>query len=348
MKIIPAKNVLILFILTISFLNKGIGQDIHFSHIKAVPTILNPAMTGLFNGKMRYSANYKGQWNTFTKGYETMAVSADMRVKDLKSSIVGGGFSMFSDKAGDLGMMTNSISLNASFIQLIGKDTWASIGFQNSFSQNRLDMSEAVTFQQETSHFSNNRAYWDLATGVVLMHEFGKGNLVHIGAALAHLNRPNISFLKTPKGSTNTFVELLDEKITIHGGADLRLSNYLEFRSGFVFMDQGPHREISLGSFLKYTQGLRIRNTDKTGALYLGTWFRWYSEIDLNGADALIATARLDYDNTSIAISYDINVSSLSKASLGQGGVELSFVRTMEQKKKRVGNQKLKCPADYF
>lgn len=337
-----------MLILFFFFLNKGKTQDIHFSHIKAVPTLLNPAMTGLFNGKMRYSANYKGQWNTFTNGYETMAVSTDMRVKDLKSSIVGGGLSMFSDKAGDLSMMTNSISLNASFIQLIGKSTWVSMGFQNSFSQNRLDMSKVVTFEQETSQFSSNRAYWHLSTGIVLMHEFGKGNLVHIGTALSHINRPNISFLRTPKGSTNTFVELLDKKITIHGGADFRLSNSLEFRSGFVFMDQGPHREISLGSFLKYSQGLRIRNTDKTGALYLGAWFRWYSEINLNGADALITTARLDYDNTSIAISYDINVSSLTKASLGQGGVELSFIKIMEAKKKRVGNQKLRCPADYF
>jgi type IX secretion system PorP/SprF family membrane protein len=348
MKKSTTKIVVIMLILTVYFLNKGTAQDIHFSHIKAVPTFLNPAMTGLFNGKMRYSANYKGQWNTFTNGYETMAVSTDMRITDLKSSIIGGGLSMFSDKAGDLSMMTNSVSLNGSFIQLVGKKTWVSIGFQNSFTQNRLDMSEVVTFEQETSQFSGNKAYWDLSAGLVLMHEFGKGSLVHIGTALSHINHPNVSFLKTSKGSASTFVEILDEKIVIHGGADFRLSNSLEFRSGFVFMDQGPHREISVGSFLKYSQGLHIRNTDKVGALYLGAWMRWYSEIDLQGADALITTARLDYDNTSIAISYDINISSLTKASLGQGGVELSFLKIMEAKKKRVGNQKLKCPADYF
>ncbi len=337
----------IIFLILLS--NPCISQDIHFSHVKAVPTLLNPAMTGLFNGKMRYAVNYKGQWNAFTNGYKTMAMSADMRIVELKSSIIGGGLSMFSDKAGDLNFATNSISLNGSFIQLLGKSTWVSMGFQNAVTQSRLDISKAITFDQETNHLSNNRMYWDLSTGLALMHEFGKSNLIHFGASLSHINRPNISFLNSKKaGIDNPIIEVLDQKIVLHGGADLHISRSLEFRSGFVFMDQGPHREIALGSFLKYTQGLQFMNSDKTAALYLGAWFRWYSELDLNGADAIIATARLDYDNTSVALSYDLNVSSLTAASSGQGGVELSFVRTIEKKRKRTGSQKLKCPADYF
>ena len=113
-------------------------------------------------------------------------------------------------------------------------------------------------------------------------------------------------------------------------------------------MDQGPQREISVGSFLKDTEDFQFLNSDKTAKLYLGAWLRWYSEIDTSGADALIATARLDINNTSIAISYDVNISTLTRISSGQGGFELSIVKILNKKRKRVGNHKLKCPADYF
>ena len=43
------------------------AQDVHFSHIHASPTIMNPAMTGLFDGDLRLILNYRSQWNNFTK-----------------------------------------------------------------------------------------------------------------------------------------------------------------------------------------------------------------------------------------------------------------------------------------
>lgn len=324
------------------------GQDIHFSHIKATPTFINPAMTGLFNGHIRYAANYRGQWNAFTNGYKTIAASADMRVKDLKSSIFGAGVSVFSDKAGDLNFSTNSLSLNASFIQLLGKKTWASFGIQNALTQNRFNFLDAKTLQQETSDFSQSVFYWHLSTGLALMHELKNGNLLYLGTSVFHINQPEVSFLGTGAITDPSAAELLDIKLSIHGGADINLFRSLELRAAFLFTDQGPHREISVGSFLKYSRDFQFSNSDKTAKLYLGAWLRWYSEVDVSGADALIATARLDINNTSIALSYDVNVSTLTRISSGQGGFELSIVKIINKKRKRVGNHKLKCPVDYF
>ncbi len=323
------------------------AQDIHFAHIRSMPTFLNPSMTGLFNGKTRISSNYRGQWNSFTKGYKTMAISGDMRVYELKNSIIGGGISMYSDKAGDLNLSTNSVSLNASFIQLMGKNTWISVGFQNSITQSRIDFSEIKAFDQEFSLTSSSRAYWHLSTGISVMHEFKNKSLLHFGAALFHVNNPNISFFDS-NFSGVVGGENLDRKLVLHAGADIKLYKGVTIRPNILFMDQGPHREITTGSFIKYSNNLVFMGNEKDIALYLGAWVRWFSEIDLTGGDALITTARLDFNDSAVTLSYDINMSNLRAASYGQGGVEISFIKIMNKKRKRIGNQKLKCPADYF
>lgn len=334
----------IIFLLLFTF---SYSQDIHFAHVRSMPTFLNPAMTGLFNGKTRISSNYRGQWNSFTKGYKTMAISGDMRAYELKNSIIGGGLSIYSDKAGDLNLSTNSISANASFIQLMGKDTWVSVGFQNSLTQSRIDLSEVKAFDQESNLNANSRTYWHLSTGLSLMHEFKNKSLVHFGAALFHVNNPNVSFfdsrLSNVEGGEN-----LDRKLVLHGGADIKLYKGLNIRPNILFMDQGPHREITMGSFIKYSNNLVFMGDEKDIALYLGAWVRWYTEVNLSGGDALITTARLDFNSSAITVSYDINMSNLRAASYGQGGVEISFIKIMNKKRKRIGNQKLKCPADYF
>ncbi|MEO0778461.1 MAG: type IX secretion system membrane protein PorP/SprF, partial [Bacteroidota bacterium] len=44
------------------------AQDVHFSHIHASPTLLNPSMTGLINGDLRLIANTRSQWQSVTRG----------------------------------------------------------------------------------------------------------------------------------------------------------------------------------------------------------------------------------------------------------------------------------------
>ncbi|MEO6760002.1 MAG: type IX secretion system membrane protein PorP/SprF, partial [Saprospiraceae bacterium] len=41
------------------------AQDPRFSQYYASPWNLNPAMTGVFNGRWRATANYRDQWNSF-------------------------------------------------------------------------------------------------------------------------------------------------------------------------------------------------------------------------------------------------------------------------------------------
>ena len=293
------------------------------------------------------AGNYKSQWNNFTEGYNTAAAAFDVRAVEFKNNIIGGGISMYSDKAGDLDFSTNTVSINASFIQLLGKNTWASIGFKNSFTQSRVDFTQAKTFEIEPVFFSSLN-YWDLSTGLALMHKYNNGNLVYGGASLFHVNGANVSFFnKVLKGSNDIpNIETQDRKVVLHGGADIKVNRNLTLKPTFIFMDQGPHREITIGSFVKYESNQNTMLSDKNASISFGAWMRWYSEINLKGADALITSVRMDMNGMFVTLSYDANISSLRAASKGQGGVELSVVKIIDHK--TIAKRKISCPVNYF
>jgi len=60
------------------------------------------------------------------------------------------------------------------------------------------------------------------------------------------------------------------------------------------------------------------------------------------GLDALIVAAKVDYDDLSIGLSYDLNISELNNATSGKGGSEVSVVYTPKVRSKRASP--VSCP----
>lgn len=320
------------------------AQDIHFAHLHATPTLLNPSMTGLFNGDLRFNGNYRSQWNGFTNGYSTCAASADMKLAVLENkSAIGGGLILTSDKAGDLDLSTTSIHGSLSFMKALDATgrNFISFGIQNSFTNSHLDYSKIVAFDSEPVIMDGTSRYWDISTGVSYYTGFGRDNMMYIGGGIFHINKPNTSMYK--KSGLYPRVDL-DRKYLVHGGADIRLSKVTRIKPTFIYMDQGPHKEINVGSFLKYknNRGLVDKNPF---ALYVGGWVRWYVEADVAGVDAWITAVRLDYKDLTMTLSFDTNISSLARASYGRGGTEFSVTKIMDWERNKVKKQKLKCPA---
>ncbi len=325
------------------------AQDVHFSHIHASPTFLNPAMTGLFNGDLRFIANYKSQWQNVTNAYKTAAGQVDMKLLESRNNtILGGGILVAHDKAGDLDFTTNVASLNLSVIKALDRrgDNYVSFGVQNSFYSQRLSYGNIVAFDNEptiSNGVSDKIDYWDLSAGIGWFYAYNRDNLFYLGGSLFHINEPLVSFFERENISTEgTFMQ---RKLVLHGGADFKIGRYSYLKPTFLFMDQGPHREITLGSFWKYAKLGKSLNTRSSASIYFGAWFRWYVEKDLVGSDAVIASVRLDYQNTLITFSFDINVSTLTRVSSGSGGPELSVIKILDLNRKRRRSSKVKCPA---
>ncbi len=318
------------------------SQDVHFSHIHASPTILNPAMTGLFNGKIRFIGNSRGQWNSLTKGYRTFAGSVDMRLFEFnREDIIAGGLNIITDKAGDLDFKTTAVLGSMSVLKTLGEHYFA-VGIQTGVISNSVDYSKIVAFDLEPdiqSGAPDQINYIDVNAGVSWFYNIDRFSNVYLGVSISHLNSPDVSFYKDEGLDEGT---TLYRKYVFHGGADVEMNRRNTIMPSFIFMDQGPHREITLGSYWKYkTQYNGSRNAGS--ALYFGGWLRWYAERNYIGTDAIIAAIRLDFKNTFISLTYDINISTLTRASGGAGGPEFSVIHIIDSWGSRRPT-KIRCP----
>lgn len=340
------KLVLVIPLLTFQQLS---AQDIHLSHIHASPTLLNPAMTGLFNGDVRFIANYRSQWETFTNGYRTMVGSADMKILRFGMyDFFGGGITVYSDKAGDLDFTTNSASLSFSFLKSLDHrdDHYIAFGIKNTLVTNRVDYTNVVAFQSTANlgeRLGDETSYWDMTAGLSWFYGFDRYNFMYFGVSYFHLNNPDVSFFKdnlVPGAEAPS----LYRKLVLYGGADFDVNWALRLKPSFIFLDQGPHQEVTIGSFLKFNYD-RLSKSKKKHGVYFGMWLRWYLERDLKGVDAFVTAIRFDIDRTFISFSFDTNISKLFVASNGVGGPELSVIHTLDLKKSKRRNSKIKCPS---
>lgn len=338
---------MVFLVLSFSRQSQVIAQDIHFSQIHASPTVLNPAMTGLFDGQYRFIANYRQQWRSATANYRTLAAAADFHVAGLgQSSLLSGGINVMADRAGDLDFTTSSAMFTLGAARKLNAkgDHAISVAIQGGVLHQSLDYSALHVFDQEPAVLAgadNARAVPDVSAGLAWYKRLGKEHRIYGGMAMFHLGSPDMALLT---GSTLD-QENLARRSVIHGGGEFRLTEQLYAMPSFILLEQSPNREITLGSFMRYDY--QKGKADRGSSLYFGSWFRWFYRPDINsGYDALVLAARWDKDRLSCGLSYDVNLSSLTHATRGVGGPELSviYVGQGSGSSSKTNKHKVDCP----
>ncbi|MBT8219632.1 MAG: PorP/SprF family type IX secretion system membrane protein [Bacteroidia bacterium] len=331
------------------------AQDIHFSSIHASPVHLNPAMTGMFNGgNTRFIGISRSQWNTFTNGFKTISGSIDTKLLHAGSdAFFGGGLQLFTDKAGDLDFKSTFVGGSMSFVKGLSRksNNYIALGVQAAYYGNSFDQTKMVGFDEETSilfgDVASNINYFDLSVGVGWYYTFNDDNYYYLGASMFHINTPNVSFFDTfnsNQSQANLPGHNLFRKLTIHGGANLRMADNITIQPSFIFFDQGPHREINAGSYFKIQKQKRHRRQTQEYAFYFGAWVRFYQEANYSGIDAVIPSIRADFNNTTISLSFDVNISDLRVVSAGAGGPELSVIKVLGSSNPSRKKSRVKCP----
>ncbi len=170
------------------------AQDIHWAHIHASPTYLNPAMTGVIaKGDIRFIANARSQWNSFTKGYKTVMASSDMKLAPAgESGFIGGGINLFADQAGDLDFTTTKAGLAFSVVKALDRkgENLVSLGFQGDWFRQSIDYSKMFGFEEETIAFDgtpNNTGYFDMSVGAAWYYQFQWHSSFYVGASYSHI-----------------------------------------------------------------------------------------------------------------------------------------------------------------
>ncbi len=314
------------YLTTISLICLSIGafgQDIHFSQFYASPIYVNPASAGVFNGDYRITGNYRNQWRSVSKpyAYRTFISSVDGYISRglTRKDFVGGGITFFNDKAGDANLSTNQVNLVGSYIKTLDRrgSRAMAFGLQLGMAQRSYDF-QALSFNEQfidngfdpnaitgETPGSNSYSYLDAGLGWMFFHTIDRKRSYYLGASAFHLNRPKQGFL----GSTTP----LANKYVVKTGMEYKLNREVSFQPKAIYYRQFPYDEFIFGSFVKY----HLREISDHSAYFVGLWYRWN--------DAVMIVNMIEFDNLIIGFSYDANVSSLARASGGNGGMELSI-----------------------
>lgn len=313
------------------------AQDIHFSQFYQTPLLVNPSLTGVFNGDMRAGINYKDQWKSIqgnVPAYRTYSLSFDAGLfkKKWANSYLGAGINVFSDKAGDTKMGTTHADLLLSSILVIADGHQVSLGVQGGYAQRYANLNNP-DLRWETQ-FQNEVYLQNVASGEPISYEpftfadfsagaswnYGseetsifKNNRFRANAGFAwhHLNKPAQQFYRSEK---------LNSKIVAHGGMYFGLSNSnMAVLPSVIYLQQGPAREINGGAFLRYTltESSKYTGIMKESAFYLGGYYRL--------GDAFIPSVMIEFENYALGLTYDVNISKLRAATNAKGGVEISL-----------------------
>jgi type IX secretion system PorP/SprF family membrane protein len=314
------------------------AQDIHFSQFYMSPLTLNPAMTGVMECNTRFVGNYRNQWASVLgrNAYNTYSVSYDQKMPVGRYDYFGFGGVFWGDVAGSLDFQTLTMKLSGSYSRRVGGDRrkahYIVIGAEAGASQRSIDYLNARWPSQVTNgefdptipsgegDLPDNFLFGDVGLGGLWFSVLDKNTSWYLGAAINHLNQPNVSFY-----SVDDNVEKYFTRAVIHAGGEFPMSRSVSLVPGAVFFNQGPSMEINAGNSFRFNM-----DGGSDQSFQLGAWFRLARHFENPILmDALILSTRFDMENWGIGFSYDINTSSLSQESRGNGGFEFSMVYTV-------------------
>lgn len=340
-----------LYVVTLLSMFFGAGlfaQDIHFSQFYQAPLHLNPAMTGVMECTQRFSANYRNQWSSvISNEFQTYSASYDMKIPAAQYDYFGAGISLWGDQAGSGRFATYQARLSGSYSRYMGGSRTSSnylvVGADLALSSRSLNIAK---LQWGTQHdgqggfdptalsgedFADDQfLYPDASVGLLWFSRLDDNLNFYIGGAAAHINRPKQSFFNDNQVKLYT-------KYTIHAGGEIGLNENVSFLPGAVAFFQGPSFQLNAGTSVRfYLNG----SSYSSESFQIGAWTRLVNNYEFGfnqmtmtgtdesslGADAMIISARFDYDNYGIGFSYDVNVSDLRTASNSKGSFEFSLV----------------------
>ena len=224
------------------------AQDIHFSQFYNSPLNLNPALTGVMNCNTRVVGNYRNQWSQVLRGdaYNTYSVSYDQKIAVGRSDYFGIGGTFWGDRAGELSFGSTQARMSFSYSKKMGgyrkKAHYLVFGADAGIQQRRIDLTNArwpsqhdgnggfdrnipAPFDNSSGEINPDFLHADVSAGLVWFSVLDEKNNFYVGAAIHHLNQPNVTFFTadTFMGTPGDNVEALTSRVTIHAGGEFAI-----------------------------------------------------------------------------------------------------------------------------
>lgn len=322
------------------------AQDIHFSQFYESSILRNPALVGIYNGDYRLAIQYRNQWSSISAPFQTATASAELKKQIGESQdFIGFGFLGFYDKTGSINLATMSGNIAVSYNKNINeeKSSFLSIGLLGGYLQRSYDPSKMTFGNQFTvgqgydpsrSSGENlpapNLGQLDFGFGLNYTSNTGADNKTNysVGIAGYHLTRPENNFYGSISGVRQDF------RWNVNASVNWLIDEVWSVQALGNLMMQGPYRQAMVGAIAgrKNTAGAQ----ENTMIVYGGLLYRV--------GDAVAPVVKIDYNDFTLGLSYDMNISKLRAASNIRGGFEISMTKTGLMSDPQRGFSSTVCP----
>ena len=273
------------------------SQDVNFSQAYMSGSYLNPALSGVFNGFVRFSSLYREQGRgSFDTPFKTYAITSDIRYKlklfsQTEHDILGVGLYYLNDRVDIYDFNTNAIALSIAFHKSLDarRPHYIGVGFQGGVFQRNINF-DNLTFEDMFNKVdgypfptmepipSNNFASGDFSMGLYYTITTRRDMTLSAGFAYQHFGQPNISFYRTETVIENT--NSLHPKYTFHAMFDTKIAPFARLQPRAKIVSQGDFTDVMLGANYRFTSfdrdfmalhlGLSVHTVSDLGSYYIG------------------------------------------------------------------------------
>lgn len=303
------------------------AQDVHFTQYFSSPLTLNPALTGLVPCDLRVSANYRSQWSSVSQNpYTTGTVSYDMSALKGKlnnGDALGVGILGLFDRSGLGALQNTTIGLSVAYHKALGreKNHTLSLGIQGYLVQKNIDFNK-LKFEDQFDvatggtpyptgeTFGNaDLTYPDFNLGLMYTGRINEYSTAYAGFSYYHLTQPVETFLNGD--------HKIHSRVTGYLGGSFKLNENIVLYASGMYQQQAKASEVLTGAAVGFVLNPGYdEEFQKQTVLYLGGWYRY--------ADALCPYVGFEFKKMTFGLSYDVNTSSFTSATNGNGAYELS------------------------
>jgi type IX secretion system PorP/SprF family membrane protein len=294
------------------------AQDPRFSQYFASPMTLNPALTGNIDGSLRVAMNFRQQWWAASSPFQTTSLSFEHRL--FMNSLgeydrFGVGGMVMTDNSMSGALKSTYASLSTAFHKGLGEQHRLGIGFQGTYGNRVLDLNKISFYNQfDADGFNTNlpsgesglsamKPTLGLQTGLMYTYEDALMR-VYGGFSMYHINQPRQTVMDD---STSR----LPRRYTVHAGMVLLSGEALRITAHTLWQQQAKASEFSIGGAVGYDIG-------ETQTFYAGAWYRLKESVY-----PYVSYVR---NGIQVALTYDMQVSTMRQALPKNGSVELSFI----------------------
>jgi len=322
---------IVIIILNIICSNTVFAQDSQFSQFYASPLYLAPSFAGSTDGD-RIAANYRNQWPSITKSFQTYSLSYDHYYPHLKSGV---GLLLFREQAGASNLATTNVGLVYAYKFKFRSGWRISPGLSFFYTQRNVKFNELI-FEDELRsdqttgtgelQILEKKADIDASFSVLA---FNKN--YWIGATWDRILKPNRSL-------TGDVIE--DPwKYSVYGGVKFSIFDKYNWASGqsispsFLYKMQGEYSQLDLGLYWYQMP------------LVIGIWYRGIPVFkELTSNDALAFLLGFKVDQFSIGYSYDLTISKLVGFTGGTHEISINYLFN-QGVTKREKRKSIPCPS---